>query len=177
MHCSWTSSGTASARGGGELNSGTGLLQALVPLVDHIEWTLSGRHSNTAKHGQGSHGCQLIPRLSEWTKALQKAATTAPSAADGGGLPSLNAISPALRLCPLCGENLAAPNRMQAHVAGKRHCTAVAAAFLRSVSGGEEWGEGTDLRYGVPPTPLPTEETASEVLQSLQHESSGTLCA
>ena len=85
------------------------------PLVDFV---------NATKPSAGALRPAVDRRmLAHWTAALQAAAKENPPVLAAG-----------LRLCVVCGENMATPVRMQQHVRGKRHCAAVAMAHFVAVT-------------------------------------------
>eukprot|EP00873_Tetraselmis_striata_P013352 jgi/Tetstr1/433616/TSEL_022881.t1 len=81
------------------------------------------------------------------TAALSPLVDFEQAAAEGPALPP--GVSPSLRMCAVCGENLASPSRMPAHVRSRRHCAAVAEAALREGLDGAPLQEG-----GWPPSTL-----------------------
>ena len=104
-------------REAGRSASAAALLGALGPLVDFVDAT---KPTTGASRPSVSVDRKT---LSQWTAALQAAAKENPPV-----------IAAGLRLCVVCGENMATPVRMQQHVRGKRHCAAVAMAHFAAVA-------------------------------------------
>ena len=97
------------------------LHESLVPLTDRVSRCLRGENF--------SFKGDLSPsQVASWAEALQSASSRAEGVY----------FRPGLRLCPVCGENLATSARMREHLLGRRHAIAVARRFLADSNSAEE---------------------------------------